>query len=301
MSVARSQVVRTRAARIGLLALAGGACALSLSPIFVRLSELGPIATGFWRVAFAAPVLLSWMRLERGEDGARTPRRAGDWGLLALAGLFFAADLTAWHWSLQLTSVANAALLSNLSPIVVAPAARLLFGERIAPRFVAGMLLSVSGAALLLGRSLDVSLETALGDALALAASVLYAGYVLTVAKLRTRLSAATIMAWSAPASALFLVPAVLVSGETFVADTPYGWLVLLALALVTHCAGQGSIAYALAHLPASFSSVALLVTPVISAFLGWIVFAEPVGGLQALGAGIVLAGIVVARPVGRA
>jgi len=70
------------------------------------------------------------------------------------------------------------------------------------------------------------------------------------------------------------------------------GWWVLVALALVTQIMGQGLIAYAFAHLPASLSSVSLLIQPVMATFFAWILFGEPVGPIQYIGGAVVLAGI---------
>ena len=72
--------------------------------------------------------------------------------------------------------------------------------------------------------------------------------------------------------------------------------MVMLGLALVTKIAGQGLIAYAFAHLPASLSSVSLLIQPVVATLLAWLLFAEPVGWVQFLGGAVVLAGIWLAR-----
>ena len=55
-------------------------------------------------------------------------------------------------------------------------------------------------------------------------------------------------------------------------------------------------IAYAFAHLPASFASVALLLQPAVAALLAWLLFSEDLGPLQALGAAVIVAGIVIAR-----
>jgi drug/metabolite transporter (DMT)-like permease len=52
----------------------------------------------------------------------------------------------------------------------------------------------------------------------------------------------------------------------------------------------------ALAHLPASFSSVSLLLQPVIATFLAWLIFNESIGLWQALGGVTVLVGIFLAR-----
>ena len=69
-----------------------------------------------------------------------------------------------------------------------------------------------------------------------------------------------------------------------------------MSLALVSHAGGQSLITYALAHLPAAFSSVSLLLQPVIAALLAWVLLAEPLRSMQALGASIILLAIVLAR-----
>ena len=64
--------------------------------------------------------------------GRETATRTGAaWALLALAGIAFAADLGVWNFSIHMTSVANATLFSNFTPLVVTPVAWLLFGEQI--------------------------------------------------------------------------------------------------------------------------------------------------------------------------
>ena len=135
-----------------------------------------------------------------------------------------------------------------------------------------------------------------LGDGLGLATAVFYAAYMLAVKKLRADFSTATVMAWSTAAGAIVLLPLALISGESIVATTAAGWGVLLALALISHVGGQGLIAYALAHLPAAFSSVSLLLQPVAAALLAWLILSEALGLLQALGGAVVLAGIAIAR-----
>src|SRR5450631_2891287 len=60
--------------RLALPALLAGGIAIGFSPIFVRLSQLGPIATGFYRLLLALPLLWLWMRWE----ARRTAHGAGD-------------------------------------------------------------------------------------------------------------------------------------------------------------------------------------------------------------------------------
>lgn len=275
-------------------ALLLGATAIGLAPIFVRLSELGPVATAFHRMFLALPALGLWWWLE--QRGARATPVPGRARWLVAAGLFFAADLAVWHWSIRITTVANATLLANFAPVFVAVAGVWLFGERIGQRFVGGLVLALGGAVILTSQNLAFHPERVVGDALGLLTAVFYAGYIVSVARLRSVASTATIMFLSSAVCAAALLPVALLSGENLVTGDWRGWSVLFALALVSHVAGQGLIAWALAHLGAPFGSVSLLWQPVAAALLAWALFGEALGHVQIAGGALVLAGILVAR-----
>ena len=111
--------------RLAFAALIAGGIAIAFSPIFMRLSEIGPIATAVHRLALGLPLFWLWLALEKRDSRQDAPlqNRPANWrdaSMLALSGLFFALDLAAWHSSLGYTSVANATLLANNAPIFVA-------------------------------------------------------------------------------------------------------------------------------------------------------------------------------------
>jgi drug/metabolite transporter (DMT)-like permease len=209
----------------------------------------------------------------------------------------FAGDLAFWHTSIQLTSVANSTLLANLASIFVTLAAWVLWRQRPRPLFLAALALALLGVALLVHTSLSFSRTALLGDALGVVTAMFYAWYILAVKGLRER-GAATlqVMALTSTLTAAILLPVALATGEPMLPSSAYGWWILLGLALISHAAGQGLIAYALAHLPAPFSSVGLLLQPVVAAFLAWVLLAEPVVTLQIVGGVVVLAAIWLAR-----
>jgi len=238
-----------------------------------------------------------WQHLE--SRSIRRPRRPAGWPdylELTAAGLFFAGDLAFWHWSIRFTTVANATLLANFAPVFVALFGFALFGERFSRTFLIGMSLALAGACVLMGRSLSLSASHLLGDALGVVTALFYAAYIVAVGRLRARFSTATIMAWSGLVTGAALLPIALISGESLIATTLFGWSMLIGLALVSHAGGQSMIAYALAHLPAAFGSVSLLLQPVAAAVLAWLILGEALGPWQALGAVIVLIGIYLAR-----
>jgi len=274
-----------------------GAVCIAFAPIFVRLSELGPSATAFYRLLFSLPVVWSWMALDWKTDSTgRRPASWNDYRLLAMAGFFFAGDLAVWHWSIRLTSVANATLLANFAPIFVTLGAYIIFKERFSKVFLFGMVCAIAGVVILLGDSINIGHRHLMGDVCGMVTAVFYGGYILTVGRLRARFSTATIMAWSGLTCCLVLVPITLLSGESFMALTINGWLVLVGLALISQVGGQSMIAYALAHLSAAFGSVALLLQPVLAAVFAWILFKEGLSVLQLCGGVIVLTGVYFAR-----
>jgi len=274
-------------------ALFCGATFIALSPIWVRVADVGPTASAFWRVALAVPLL--WGIVACLPRGAAAPRRHG--GLLAAAGLAFAGDLAFWHWAIQATSVANATLLANLSSIFVTLVAWALWRQRPSGLFMLGLGLALGGVALLVRASFGFSPSAPLGDAYGVITAMFYAWYLLTVKALRDR-GAGTLrlMAVTTTLTAVLLLPLALASGEPMLPADARGWLVLLGLAWITHAGGQGLITYALAHLPAAFSSVGLLLQPVLAAGFAWVLLAEPLGALQIAGGAVVLAGIYLAR-----
>src|SRR5688572_4901069 len=75
-------------------ALLIGSSALALGPWLVRLSEVGPVAAGFWRLALALPFLFLIARFA-GQPVHWPGRVLGT--IIAFAAFFFAADLAAWH------------------------------------------------------------------------------------------------------------------------------------------------------------------------------------------------------------
>lgn len=284
--------------KLGLPFLLAGVIGISFSATFVQLSEIGPSATAVYRLAFALPPLLLWMKLDRGK--APVPLSVRDWLVMVLAGLFFAGDLITWHYSIQLTSVANATFLAHLAPPVVTLGAWLVFKERITKGFVFGLAVSIAGAALLMGADLFSGSGNLLGSLLGVATAIFYGAYLLTVKQLRARLPTATIMA----VTSVISLPPVFIyayaAGEGFVPESLYGWGVLLGIALISHAGGQSLIAQAFRYLPASYASVTLLGTPVFAAVIAWVILGEHLTPLQILGCATILVGIVISQRLAR-
>jgi drug/metabolite transporter (DMT)-like permease len=263
---------------------------LAFGPWMVRLADVGPVAAGFWRVALAAPFLLLLAR--RGFAGPAAPS-PGLVTLVAIGGLFFAADLAAWHVGILMTKLANATLFGNASSFLL-----VLYGFLIARRLpgrlqAAALALAGAGAALLLGSSYELSSEHFTGDLFALLAGLFYTFYLIAVDRARRTMAPMPVLAIATAAGALPLLVFALALGEPVM---PNDWTPLVLLSLGSQLIGQGLLVYAVGHLSPVVIGLGLLSQPVASAAIGWFAYGEGLGPADAVGALLICAALVLIR-----
>lgn len=279
------------------LAALTGAALIGLAPIAIRVSEVGAHATNLWRFLFALPILAVWA-------AASKPAAAPGQALLLLgAGLMFGMEISLWAAALGLTTVANATLLVNLTPVFAAAIGWLWFKERIGVVVLGGGVTALAGAAILAmaraqangGPAADDA-QGVLGDTLAFSGAVLYAGYLLIVRGLGKSVSVGSVMFWGTLAATAVAAAASFWSGETMLPQTLPGWALLAGLGVFVQVGGQGLIAYGVGRLPIVISTVLLWMQPLVAAALSWILFGEALGPLAFAGAALILAGIYVVQ-----
>jgi len=263
---------------------------LAFGPWLVRLADVGPVASGFWRLALAIPLLL--LIVAHGHPRGVTLTR-GVVAALVLGGLFFAADLAAWHGGIVRTKLANATLFGNMSSFIYAGYGFLLV--RSLPRGIQGVAFAVAlaGSALLLGSSYDLSPEHLVGDLLALLAAVFYGLYLIAIQRARRSLGAMPALALATIAGAIPLLILAVATGEKVMPDD---WTPLILLSLGSQVIGQGLLVYAMGHLTPLVIGIALLTQPAITAVTGWLAYDETFGAADLVGALLISAALVLIR-----
>lgn len=281
-----------QALRFGLPALIVANALLATGPLFVRLADVGPVAAGFWRLTLALPVLTLLALASGGKQPGRfTPAIVG---VIAVSGILFAADLASWHLGIVRTKLANATLFGNATSLLYP-----LYGYVIARAWPSrreggALALAAAGAAVLLGRSYEVSSEHVAGDLLSLFAGLCYCVYFIAIARARATLAPMPLLAASTLASILPMLGFAALLGEEL---WPRDWRPLVALALASQLLGQGLTVYVLGHMKPLVIGLALLTQPVVAAAIGWVVFGERLGALDLVGAAMVaVAMVLVAR-----
>ncbi|MGO8800335.1 MAG: DMT family transporter [Roseiarcus sp.] len=280
--------------RIGWTALILGTGIIAWSGVLVRFLDVGPLAGGAWRMAFAVPALAVWARLASGRPIALAQPVAMAFPLF-LAGLAFAADVGSFHIALTGTKVANTAFIGNVAPILTVAGGALLFAEHPPPRVWAALALALLGSWVMAGMAEPANLGY--GDVFALCAAVSYAAYLLVIKRVRARLDGPTATLWPAATAAVALAGAATLRGEILLPHSVGGWTTVALLGVVSHAMGQGFTSVAIGRIPVGLVALVILAQPPFSALIAWLVLGETMSPLQALGGTVILAALLLARP----
>jgi drug/metabolite transporter (DMT)-like permease len=276
--------------RFAFPAIVVGSCSLAFGPWLVRLSGVGPVAAGVWRLGLALPFLFIIAAMTR--QPVHWPGRK--LGLLvASAAFFFAADLAAWHVGIHMTKLGNSTLFGNLSSFAFAGWG-LWQARRLPSRTQAMALgLAAAGAALLMGSSFELSPRNFTGDLLCLFAGLLYTGYLIAVQKGRGSLKPLPLLFLSSAFGAAMLLPLSLAFGEQLF---PHDWTYVLLLALGSQVIGQGLLVYGIGYVSPLVVGLVLLTQPAISGFVGWVAYGETLRPVDWIGAIALGAALVIVR-----
>ncbi len=271
-----------------LAALLLGNALLALGAMFVRDADVGPIASAFWRMALALPILA----LLAARSGM--PRMTRNLLIvLAVSGVLFAADLASWHLGILRTKMANATLFGNSTSLLFPIYGFIVARAWPSQRQGLALLLAAAGAVLLMGRSYQLSPENLVGDLLCVLAGIFYTFFIVIIARVRSTLSAWPLLVLSTLASAVPLLLFALLMGERVV---PGNWTPLIGLALCSQVLGQGLMVFVLGRLSPLVIGLGLLIQPVVAAAIGWGIFGERLGIADVIGAALVALALVLVR-----
>ena len=273
-----------------LLALLAGNVALATGPWLVRLADTGPVSAAFWRLFLALPFLAVFARMT-GQALTGIPRRT--LVLVALGAVAFGLDLSSWHIGIEKTRLGNATLFGNAGSIV------LLFWTFIITRTLPrgmewlAILFALGGASILMGRSLEISTATLVGDIFCLAAGLFYAVYLLTLQDARKGIGGWSLLVWVSIFACPVILAIALALGEPV---WPTNWTPVVTLFITSQLIGQGLLVFSLRHFPPLVIGLALLTQPAIAALIGYGVFDEVLTGIDILGMVLLGGALLVAK-----
>jgi len=277
------------------LAGALGAFVIAFSGILVKLAEVSPATAAFFRCAYALPLLglLAW--IERRRYGPRSHR---DRMLAFGAGVFFAADLVCWHYSIESVGAGLATVIANSQVVLVALLAWAVLGERPENRVLASIPVVFAGVVLISGviGAGAYGDDPALGALYGILTAIAYALFLLILRQGNSddRRPAGPLFDATLTGAIFSGIAGIMIGDIDWVPDLEAQfWLVLLALS--SQVLGWLLISVSLPRLPAVLTSILLMLQPVCSVFLAALLLSEAPSSVQLAGVGVVLAGVAYA------
>lgn len=274
--------------------MAAGAFAMSFAPIFVRLADVAPTTSAFYRLAIGGGAL-AVISLRR-RPGAGVARGTGLWGIVAVAGVVFALDLAFWHRSIHYIGPGSATILGNFQVFFVAAFGWIVLREGVGARYAAGTTLAFLGLVLLVGGGWgNGGADFRWGVVFGLLTAVMYAAYLIVLQRTQRhpqRLGAFPNMAVISIVGAAGLAVAVGLEGTGFAIPTARDGVLLTAYALIGQVLAWVAVSKGLTYLPASQASLILLVQPTLAFVWDVTLLGRPTAPRELIGAALALAGI---------
>ena len=269
-----------------------GAALISLSPVWVRLTDVSPSVSGFYRVFFGGAALVIFLLLTR----KRLQFSKQAWRLLIIASVFFMLDLWFWHRSIFYIGPGLSTLMANFQVFFMMLAGMLFLRQMPTPMQMVAVPLALFGLSLIVGFDWSgLSKDYQLGIIFGVLTAVTYAGHLLFLRQARVgsqyRVPARELAVVSVLAMAMLAV-SILIEGESFAIPgyEDLGWLV--AYGVLSHCIGWLFIASSLSEVSTVEAGLALLLQPTLSFVWDVLIFDRQMATAEFVGAGIALSAI---------
>jgi len=266
-----------------------GAALISLSPVWVKLVDVSPTTSGFYRMLIGGVALAGYLLITR--KALDLPRRTLQ--ILLLAALFFALDLWFWHRSINYIGPGLSTLLANFQVFIMTAAGIVVLREMPGLAQLFAIPLALLGLALIVGldwRSLPPDYR--IGVIYGLCTAVVYAGYLLSMRRARQGsahpIPSREIAIISLTGAAMLGISA-LAEGQSLAITDGGDAVWLVAYGLLSHGLGMMFIASSLPHVATSQAGLALLLQPTLSFVWDVLFFARPMTGKEIAGAAIAL------------
>lgn len=272
---------------IGLAAISWGTTGTTLV-LLQRVVVMNPLVVGFWRMAFAAPLLL----LLASQSQPKRQLAQADWLTYLGMGTCIAAYQVCYFAAVPLAGVAVTALVAICSaPLFVALLAAWRLGERLTAKMCAALALGLTGTTLLIsGPQLTIAPNFPTGVVLALGSGLSYAAYAVIAKAQVAKTPPIQVAAIGFSAAAVWLLPAIMLqsSWSDWWLALPY----LLYLGVIATGIAYAIYMIGLRTVPVTIASITTLLEPLTAALIGVYFFQEPLGPLGVVGAGLLVAAI---------
>jgi len=265
--------------------------------VLLTTYQMDTLTIAFWRVLIVTAFLFVALLVIDRQQLRLAPRDLGAFCIYGLIGI--GIHQIVWISSVQYNGAAVATVIIYVSPAIVGILAVRFLHEKMHRTHLAALALTIIGCILVV-RAYDLTqVQLNLqGIAVGIGAACTFSTYSLMGRFISRRYSPWTSLFYAFFFGLLFLLPGVTFAGKLMpVSLSLDGWGTLAFLALVPTLGGFGAYTVGLSHLPASVASILAAFEPVTTAIVAYFYLGETLEPLQLIGAGLILASVMMLRP----
>lgn len=268
-----------------------GVLAISSTAVFVKLAGNVPVGIiANYRLIFAVIALTPVILIKYRKEFKLINKK--DWIFVSLAGVFLALHFIFWFESFNYTSVASSIILVTLQPIFAFLATYLFLKERFSFGVIVSLIIALFGGFIITSGDFQISNAVLLGDILAIIGTIAITFYFLLGQKVKKQISFMTYSFIIYGVGAIALVIFNVIIQNPFFDYTTNQWWVFIALAIIPTFFGHSLFNWALKWLSSSKVSIGMLLVPIVSTVLAYIIIGEQVTASQLIGGTIILFGL---------
>ena len=271
---------------LGALAVAVTITVFSFASTLVKRADTPAELVAFWRMVITTLVWNGIMLSSGKRPSWRNIRRA------ALPGLFFGLDIATFYLGATHNSVANAEMISAMTPFIVVPLGAKFFGERLNSRALFFAVFAIGGVAIVLFAAPTSGDASVRGSVFGMIALGCWAGYISGTRRLRGEMDVASYMAAMTPMATVAVLPLALLHGD-MLSITAHGWTYTVMLTLMTGVLAHGLMVFAQSTIPIGSIGIAQIAQPALAALWSFLLLGETLRGWQVIGMALVLAGLL--------
>lgn len=266
-----------------------GLLATSFPAILVRFADAPAITISFYRNIIAAGLIFPLIFLHRA--------KISDFRHMALPVLmtscFLGLHFWTWNASLKMTTVASSLVIVATQPIWSAILGRVFLKEKVSKRGWLSIFIALSGIAAIAMTDIGTSAGSLRGDLLALAAAIFASLYLVMGRSVRDKIP---ILYWLFTvyfcASLILFIP-LSASKAPMSGFSSKTWLMFFLMGLIPSAVGHSLLNYSVRFIEAYKTQLGLLLEPLVSSLLAFVIFMEKPPAAFYPGAALALAGVI--------
>lgn len=263
----------------------------SLSGIFGKLITASPMAIGFYRQTFALPFFAVPVFYSIKIEGISISKK--DAAMSMLAGVFLAGHFFSWYTAVQSTTIASAAVLAALQPLIVIPGTIWVFKKKVQGKAILGIFVALAGGCIVAGADYTMAQDNFFGDFMALLTAGFIGLYFLTGKAVRSKVPATTYIFLVFFSCWLCFGAGMLVTSTPFAGYPVMDWIWLIALTIFCQIGTHAVLNWSFAHVTSLYVSAWSTLDLVTATFFAFLIFGEIPTIWQYVGAALTVFGLV--------